>query len=356
MVLKTGSWWKVVTVIILAYVIIAGFLVPLKPGFENVSPSRAVAGEIALLRAEGYNISYPASQKGKIRAWLKLNDSLALTANQVVPWGANTLQISFSLPEEFPVPGNVHALSLVVDDETHGSIVVPSALFVTDCVFDPNSEGLWKEDPVRDLHRLSGFRFPYRSILHETIRNTYFHVPMWFGMIIMFFISAWFSIRFVQRGAIRDDFRARAFVLTGAVYGLLGIGTGMFWSTYTWGAAWSWDIKQNTAAITLLIYFAYFILRQSFDDIERRARIAAVYNIFACIMVIPLLFVIPRMTDSLHPGSGGNPALGGEDLDNTMRMVFYPAVIGWTLLGIWISNLTFRVKTLRERVLELQNN
>jgi heme exporter protein C len=53
------------------------------------------------------------------------------------------------------------------------------------------------------------------------------------------------------------------------------------------------------------------------------------------------------MTDSLHPGNGGNPALGGEDLDNTMRMVFYPAVIGFILLGLWISQLVYRTDKLK---------
>ncbi|HQP78214.1 MAG TPA: hypothetical protein PL069_12440 [Saprospiraceae bacterium] len=59
--------------------------------------------------------------------------------------------------------------------------------------------------------------------------------------------------------------------------------------------------------------------------------------------MIPLIFVIPRLYDSLHPGNGGNPALGGEDLDNTMRMVFYPGVIGFILLGLWLANLYFRM-------------
>ncbi|RMD70788.1 MAG: cytochrome c assembly protein, partial [Bacteroidetes bacterium] len=66
----------------------------------------------------------------------------------------------------------------------------------------------------------------------------------------------------------------------------------------------------------------------------------------------PLIFVIPRLTDSLHPGNGGNPAIGSEDLDNTMRLVFYPAVIGWTLIGYWISQLLWRINRLRERLLD----
>ena len=144
--------------------------------------------------------------------------------------------------------------------------------------------------------------------------------------------------------------RATALVTAGTVFGILGLVTGMWWSNYTWGAPWSWDVKQNTSAICLLIYMAYFILRSSFEDPERKARISAAYNVFAAAMIIPLLFVIPRMTDSLHPGNGGNPAFGGEDLDNTMRMVFYPAVIAWTLLGLWISNILFRLKRVEERI------
>ena len=53
------------------------------------------------------------------------------------------------------------------------------------------------------------------------------------------------------------------------------------------------------------------------------------------------------------PGhAGGNPALGGEDLDNTMRMIFYPAIIGWTLLSFWIASLSYRVMRLHERFME----
>ena len=99
--------------------------------------------------------------------------------------------------------------------------------------------------------------------------------------------------------------------------------------------------------IALLIYLAYFILRAVFDDPDKRARISAVYNIFAFAALIPLIYVIPRLTDSLHPGAGGNPALGGEDLDNTMRLVFYPAIIGWTLIGLWMASLLARLEKVR---------
>jgi heme exporter protein C len=53
----------------------------------------------------------------------------------------------------------------------------------------------------------------------------------------------------------------------------------------------------------------------------------------------------------LHPGGDGNPALNYKDIDARMRLVFYPAVLGWTLLGVWIATLKVRLTYLKERKL-----
>ena len=95
---------------------------------------------------------------------------------------------------------------------------------------------------------------------------------------------------------------------------------------------------------------AYFVLRGSISDVDKKARLSAVYNIFAFVALIPLIYVIPRLFSSLHPGSGGNPAFGSQDLDNTMRMIFYPIIIGWTLFGFWMASVMYRIKQLDEKV------
>ena len=33
-----------------------------------------------------------------------------------------------------------------------------------------------------------------------------------------------------------------------------------------------------------------------------------------------------------------------------MRMVFYPAVIGWILLGSWITSLLIRVENIKAKI------
>lgn len=183
---------------------------------------------------------------------------------------------------------------------------------------------------------------PARFILNETIRNLYFHVPMWFTMILLFSCAFYYSLKYLRSNNLAYDIYASEFVKIGILFSIFGMLTGMEWAKYTWGEAWSNDPKQLATAICMLTYFAYLILRGGIKDEEKRAKISAVYNVFAFALMIPLLFVLPRMVDSLHPGNGGNPAFSKYDLDNRMRMVFYPAVIGWFLLGLWITSLKVR--------------
>jgi heme exporter protein C len=189
--------------------------------------------------------------------------------------------------------------------------------------------------------------------LQQSIRNLFFHVPMWFGMMILFIISAVYAVVYLTRPNSKADIYSVEFARTGTVYGVLGLITGAIWANYQWGEAWSSDPKQNGALIAILIYFAYFVLRGSMNDDEKKARIGAVYNIFAFFMLFPTIWILPRLVESLHPGgqgSNGNPGLNGGDLAPSMRLVFWPAVIGWTLLGVWITTLRIRLRTLQNKL------
>jgi heme exporter protein C len=152
---------------------------------------------------------------------------------------------------------------------------------------------------------------------------------------------------------MEDDLKANEAVLVGIFFGMLGIVTGMTWATFTWGAPWANDPKLNGAAVSLLVYFAYLVLRSAVVDEEKKARVSAVYNIFAFILLIVFIGILPRVSPSvLHPGGkgDGNPAFG--DMDANMRYVFYPALIGWIMLSLWVLNLRIRYKKLENRITE----
>ena len=194
------------------------------------------------------------------------------------------------------------------------------------------------------------FEVPRLNILEESIRNLHFHVPLWFGMLALFGYSVFLSFKALGKGNIYEyDRKAEAAIEVGILFGLLGLVTGMIWANYTWGEPWSNDPKQNASAYCLLIYITYMILRQALPTGIKRVRISAVYNVFAFAIAIPLIFVLPRLTDSLHPGNGGNPGFNSYDLDNRLRIVFYPAILAWAMLGFWIYDLRYRIKNL-ERI------
>jgi heme exporter protein C len=202
---------------------------------------------------------------------------------------------------------------------------------------------------------------PRLPALGETIRNLYFHVCMWFGMMILFTVSVVYAVKYLRSNKLIYDVYARQFTVVGILFGVLGYATGTIWMSYTWAdpnnpafesfAAIAREPKLIGAAIALLVYFAYLILRDSIHDIDKKARVSAVYNIFAYAMLFPSIWILPRVLPSLHPGQEGNPALDTKDIDAGMRMVFYPAVIGWTLLGVWIATLKIRLNIIKERKL-----
>lgn len=202
-------------------------------------------------------------------------------------------------------------------------------------------------------------KVPILPALEETIRNLYFHVCMWFAMMILFTVSVVNAVKYLRTLNHKYDIYARHYAVVGIVMGTLGYATGAIWMSYTWAdpnnpafqsfRALAREPKLIGAAIALLIYLAYMVLRDSINDMDKRARISAVYNIFAYAMLFPSIWIVPRMMDSLHPGREGNPALNTSDIDSGMRIVFYPAVIGWTLLGVWITTLKIRLSLLKEK-------
>jgi heme exporter protein C len=194
---------------------------------------------------------------------------------------------------------------------------------------------------------------PRLAILNETIRNLFFHVALWFAMFILLIVSLVYSIKYLKTSDFKNDIIAGEFAATGIVFGLLGVSTGSVWAKFTWGDWWVNDPKLNATTIALLIYLAYFVLRASIEDQRQKGRISAVYNIFAFAAAVPLIFILPRLTDSLHPGNGGNPGFSAYDLNSNLRTVFYPAVIGWTLIGVWFTSLRIRIKKLKETVDEI---
>lgn len=338
------EWWKWLGALFLLYAVSIALLVKTGPGVARTNVVQKIADRGVELQIEGYNTHFDV---GETKVWLKVKEEL-FCASAVRSPSANELIARFD-PFNWSGTDSTGA-TVVVENEVDGMFLdVQGARLVQDSATVRNvcNSRPEKLSPAY-------FSFPYRSILYETIRNLNFHVPMWFAMIILLLCAFICSILYLNRNAMRYDRMALAFSSVGILFGILGITTGSFWAHFTWGAFWTSDPKLNGAAIGLLIYLAYMVLRSALEDPDKRARISAVYNILAYPMFIVLIIVLPKLADfSLHPGSGDSVGFNTYDLDNNLRKVFYPAVIGWILIGVWIAQLKYRQFELTDKENEL---
>ncbi|MBK7634392.1 MAG: cytochrome c biogenesis protein CcsA [Saprospiraceae bacterium] len=345
-----GLWWKLSGVIIFLYVLAGGMTIALKPGITIVKPGNADSGDSITMSVTGYNTHFLSATHH--RAWLKLDSINAVSATSIKAELENNIQLSFRIPDLFPRTERVQPLTLIMDNEKDGVFVQPNALFVRvgDSLIVEDVK--WQDAGLHDFNTISGVRFPYRNILNETIRNTFFHVALWFAMFVLLVVGLYHAVQYLRTGIYDHDIQSSSFNRIAIMFGVLGLITGSIWAKFTWNTFWTTDVKLNMTAVAMLIYLAYLVLRGSSSDHDKRARISAAYSIFAFLALIPLVFVIPRLTDSLHPGNGGNPALGGEDLDYTLRLFFYPSIIALILLGTWMAALLTRYERIKEKILQ----
>lgn len=185
---------------------------------------------------------------------------------------------------------------------------------------------------------------PEIPILEQTVRNLFLHVPMWFTMMVAFMMAFVYSIRYLNSDDLVWDRKAETATAVGLIFGICGLLTGALWARFTWGTWWTFaEPRMNLSALAMLIFVAYFILRSAFNNKIKRAKIAAVYNIFGVTTVPFLLYIIPRQLPSLHPGADGNPAFSDMTAPE-LRLIFYPAVIGFIGLSVWMMDIVNRYK------------
>ncbi|MCI0331508.1 MAG: cytochrome c biogenesis protein [candidate division Zixibacteria bacterium] len=178
----------------------------------------------------------------------------------------------------------------------------------------------------------------------ETSRIFYFHVPCAWVCVLAFFMTAFFSVRYLLKKEITLDAKAVLSAQLGLIFCILATLSGSIWARFAWGAFWNWDPRQTSIFLQLLIYFAYFSLRGSIGETEKRATFSAAYAILAFLTVPFLIFVVPRVTASLHPS---DTVVGKEaefNLGPTVRWIFFASLAGFTFLYYQLYRLGARIK------------
>ena len=343
------NWWKILGIGLIMYVFIMIFMIPMGPGLLS-SEAEVSEDGVATIYVDAFATHFDTNPEN-IRAFLRLEDSgITIECENILVTTQSKLSLHVTIPDTVPSS----SWNLLVNSEKDGTLFLPNALF-----HEPNIKGtpvdlsfaaadLSEEDVFeKDL----GLHFPYQPRIIESIRNLPLHVPMWFTMFVLMGVGFAQSIRSLRNSSNSlSDTKALSSIKVGIFFGVLGLLTGSLWARFTWGAWWVNDPQLNGALVSVMIYSGYLILRSSIADDTQRARLSAVYSLFAFVILMVLLMVLPRFTESLHPGKSGNPAFSKYDLDSSLRIVFYPAVIGWILIGTWMYNLTLRTELLKNKI------
>jgi heme exporter protein C len=324
-------------IILLIYSLIGGLFVPLSPAIEEVSYRQTDSFLNFELSVPKLKEKYQAIRL--VKSYSKDTSTEAIESLESCV-GKDSIHVSFPHPKFYSNFKKGDALDLIIYTEKWGQMRYFSAFYIDSSIGNLALNTKKIELKEKPFH----LSFPNRTILKESIRNLFFHVPMWFTMIGLLIYSLIQSILFLSNGKSIHDDKASQSALVAMIFGTLGILTGMIWAKFTWGAFWTNDPKLNGAAIGMLAYLAYFVLRGSVEDEIKRAKLSAVYNIFSFTIYMVFIMVLPRINQSLHPGNGGNPGFNIYEQDNVMRLFFYPAVIGWGLLGFWLTELYLKIK------------
>lgn len=176
----------------------------------------------------------------------------------------------------------------------------------------------------------------------------FLHVPLAIVTLGGFVAGGVMAIQYLRTRDRTWDLRSYVAIHLSLILGVAVLLSGAIWAKTSWGVYWEW--KEPTLVSFLIVYLLYAVyqpMRFAIEDPDKQAQSAAVYAI-VCGAFVPLNFMAVRLATSLvHPrvlsATGGN--MPGE-----MRLTFYTAVIGFTLLWVALWKFELTAKSLKMRL------
>ena len=177
---------------------------------------------------------------------------------------------------------------------------------------------------------------PTEAVMGQVQRVFYFHIGTAWTALLGFLAAGIAGGIYLATKQQKWDIVEVAAVEISLVFFLITIVLGSIWARPVWNTWWTWDPRLTTAAVTELIYIAYFMLRQGIEDPDRRARFGAVYTIVGAISA-PITFFAIRLFRTIHPVVIGGSNAGAEgtfSMVADMKVAFFFALFAFTVIFI----------------------
>jgi heme exporter protein C len=181
-ILKT--WWKYTALLLLAFVLIGGLIVPLGAGLDSVSPAYFEFSKPTHFSLKGYNTHFKSGANTQL--FFRQNGKY-LCVDKVLIVSDEELAFETNFNGK---PENNRSFDLIINNDMDGTIALRDAVsFKADHTSDSSTTTFCEPSVKNNVE--AKFSFPYREILYESIRNTFYHVPMWFGMLAILLACRW---------------------------------------------------------------------------------------------------------------------------------------------------------------------
>ena len=196
---------------------------------------------------------------------------------------------------------------------------------------------------------------PTELVMGNVQRIFYFHIGTAWTAMLGFLFAATLAVIYLVTKNMKWDILEVAAVEISVVFFLITIMLGSIWARHTWNTWWTWDPRLTTAAVSELIYVAYFMLRSGIEDPERRARFGAVYTLLGGVSA-PITFMAIRLFRSIHPVVIGAANANQEKMNMTPDMLtaFLFALFAFTVIFIDLFWNRYRLGQLEAKVEELK--
>ncbi|PIR17743.1 MAG: cytochrome C assembly protein [Deltaproteobacteria bacterium CG11_big_fil_rev_8_21_14_0_20_49_13] len=147
---------------------------------------------------------------------------------------------------------------------------------------------------------LIAFYAPVEAAQGVAQKIFYWHVPSAMVMMLFYIVGGVAGVIYLLKRSERADLVAVSFIEVGFVFCSIVLVTGPLWAKPIWGAWWTWEPRLTSTLFVWLIFFGYFILRNSLEDKDDARLYSSVLALFGC-LDIPIIMLAVKLWRGVHP-------------------------------------------------------
>jgi heme exporter protein C len=183
----------------------------------------------------------------------------------------------------------------------------------------------------------------------DAFRIIYVHVPAGILSLQLYIVMAvGAAVGLIWRIKLGHALAA-AIAPIGAWTTFLCLATGSIYGKPMWGTWWQWEVRLTSELIMLFLYLGYMALRNSFDDMQRADRAAAVLAIVGVVNV-PIVKFSVEWWSSLHQG----PTFSKLDAPSMAGSMVWPWVL--MMLAFMLYFAAVACDRVRTEILKRERN